>query len=46
MTPQSPAPVAGDEPARPASDQPVEAVGVEREEEVARIIHKLSLIHI
>lgn len=40
MTPQSPAPVAGDEPARPASDQPVEAVGVEREEEVARIIHK------
>lgn len=32
MTPQSPAPVAGDEPARPASEQPVEAVGAGREE--------------
>lgn len=36
-TPQSPAPVAGEEDAPPASDQPVEAIGAGREE-VARII--------
>ena len=35
MTPQSPAPVAGDEPARPASEQPVEAIGAGREGEAA-----------
>ena len=43
MTPQSPAPVAGDEDTRPASEQPVEAIGAGREE-IARVIRDRAQI--
>ena len=44
-TPQSPAPVAGDEPARPASDQPVEAIGAGREDWLALVMLNVNRVY-
>ena len=45
MTPQSSAPVAGDEPARPASDQPVEAIGAGREDWLALVMLNVNRVY-